>query len=268
MPRSLANAVFHRTMVELEEALTCDLIASRIDFLEGVKRWDASDEDILAYAVPNRFSRVALSGSSDGQEITGVAVVSLKDRTVQRDEIDVGRVVAATTPIGYAIHLVVTRRFLFVKKDRLINKILTVSDLNKLPTRVYLAALVLHFESMLADLIADRLADEDWLALLVEERQQEVLRLQRLKVSSEIESRLVDCASLKDKIIVATRSQVCREALTSAAREFSSVRADRVRELRNAVLHPSAFASWKAVRRLSDAVQDVRAWIDHLAAMT
>jgi len=263
MTRGAVGHVFHRTMIELEQALTCDLISSPIDLELGVKRWSAPDEEVFTYALRNRYSRVALRASQEGQgeDIIGVAVVNLRDRRIERQEIHVGAVIDAATPLSAALELVVARRYLFVRKGQQIEKILTVSDLNKLPVRVYIATLLLHFESLLADLIAASVEETEWLTVLDEKRREEVLRLQREKVWNEIDSRLIDCTTLKDKIRIAGNSQSCRRILASSPREFSAIRADRTRQLRNSVIHPSGFASWKAVRRVSDGVRDVQAWI-------
>src|SRR5215510_8313283 len=138
-------------MTALERSLTCGLIASDLDPQYGVKPLSAPDDDILALAMQHRYSRVPLRDDDSGRkvEVTHVAIVDLaRPRVKERRAIAIDDLISAETLIHRAIDLLQQRRFCFPLVHEAIRKILTRSDLNALPVRVYLNTLLAHLERM------------------------------------------------------------------------------------------------------------------------
>lgn len=260
-----ASQLLDRTLRSLERSLVCDLIASPIDFGGGVKPRTSQPEEIVAYALENRYSRVPLCGhGDDGGQIVEVARVDLRSGTlVGVDPADDYRVLAADTPIGVAIPILSKRRYLLLSASSRITKILTVSDVNKLPARVYLYTICCHWEGLLADLIASNVQELDWLAMLTDGQRALILRRQRRKQRADLDTRLIDVAGYGEKVRIVSQSSACWNLLASTGRGYSEAQAERVGELRNAVAHGrSPFASWRGFKDIAAAVSDMEAWID------
>jgi hypothetical protein len=199
------TGLFHETMTALERSLTCGLIASDLDLKSGVKPYSTLDHDILALAMQHCYSRVPLRNDDPGRmvEITDVAIVDLAEHRVpKRRAIIIDDLIAAETPLDRAIDLLQQRGFCFVLVDEAIRKILTRSDLNKLPVRVYLGTLLSHLEGMLADTIDAALCNDQWFIALSDGRQPEVKGLHAQKAREDSDTRLIDCTTLSDKATV------------------------------------------------------------------
>ena len=143
-------------MEALEQSLLCGLIATELDLEAGVKDLNAHDDEILDLARKGRFTRIPLRSREQGLDgpITHVAIVDLdQGRVAERREITVDDVISASTPIGWAVELLRRRRFYFVLDPDQIHKILTVSDVNRLPMRTYLHTVLDHLEGLMSEWI-------------------------------------------------------------------------------------------------------------------
>jgi len=136
--------------------------------------WATLADPVERLAMHHRYSRVPLRDDNPERkvEMTHVAIVDLAGRRVQeRRAITIDDLVAAETPLPQAIDLLKSRGFCFVLVHDAIRKILTRSDLNKLPVRVYLGTLLAHVEGMLADTIDTAFPNEAWFPGLAAARQ-------------------------------------------------------------------------------------------------
>jgi hypothetical protein len=95
-------------------------------------------------------------------------------------------------------------------------KLLTVSDLNRLPVRTYLHTLLDHLESVMAAAIGEAYPYDRWFALLSESRQAKVSELHELKQRSDFDTCLIDCTTLSDKATILARSEGLRPRAAAA----------------------------------------------------
>lgn len=234
------TGLFHETMTALERSLTCGLIASDLDLNHGVKPFSAPDDEILELAMQHRYSRVPLRGDDPKRkvEITDVAIVDLAEHRVQeRRAIIIEDLIAAETPLHRAIGLLQQRGFCFVLVDEAIRKILTRSDLNKLPVRVYLGTLLAHLEGMLADTIDAALPNDQWFIALPKGRQPEVKGLHEQKAREDFDTRLIDCTTLSDKATIIRKGSDLLKQLGLPSSNRAKRQFTLINDLRNRLDH-------------------------------
>lgn len=279
------TTLFHDTMLALEQSLHCSLIASELDFKKGVFSLDAPDDAILDYALPRRFSRVGLYEQWDAPEtITHVALVDLAEGSItSRPHLTVDDVIAGETPVAQAIDLLSKRPFYFLLEGYQVRRIVTVSDLNRLPVRTYLHVLLDHLEGLLADWIDVEFPGDSWLDRLDDKAQTRICALHKRKERVDFDTRLVDCTTLSDKGAVMSEALGLQVKLTETTdgmldKHDSLIVRLRNRldhgmppldknadELRNHVRHHGQFTKRADVAWLSRTVEVLRAWIEALA---
>lgn len=278
--------LFHRTMTAPERALTCELIASDVDLQEGIRPLSAPDDDILGLAMHHRYSRVPLRDDNPERkvEMTHVAIVDLAGRRVQeRREITIDDLVAAETPLHQVIDLLRSRGFCFVLVHDAIRKILTRSDLNKLPVRVYLSTLFAHVEGMLADTIDASFPNDAWFPGLADARQPEVKQLHQGKTVEDFDTRLIDCTTLSDKARIIRKEPHLKQQLGLPSSNQVTRQLKLINSLRNRLYHGLAplteecdtlrdhldhgqpLTKVRDVIWLSNVVSTMNAWIEVLA---
>ncbi len=232
--------LFHRTLEALERGFTCELIASALDLEHGVFTLAPEEDGLVRYAVEHDFSRLPLrSPAPDGSgEITHVALIDLTGRKIsERRLLTAEDLTSGSTPISRAIDLLAARRFYFVLTPHEIQKIITVSDLNRLPVRTYLYTLLSHLESELADLVVSLHGNDDWIDLLSVQAQRTIRDLHAQKQQDDFDTRLIDCTTLTQKITLARKLAPIRRILGHERRGTFDRAARPVYELRNRLAH-------------------------------
>lgn len=281
--------LYHQTMTALEQSLHCRLIASELDLERGVSRLEASDQEILAQALPSFFSRIPLY-SSDPQPgertITHIALIDLKGKCVQqRRPVTVEDVISGSTPIARAIELLSLRPFFFVLDPDCIRRILTRSDLNRLPVRTYLHTLLDHAEGLFAQWCEAIYPDETWLGCLTCDRQARVQELYCAKQQADFDTRLIDCTTFSDKANIVGKSERFRAQLLSLSRrkfqaEFMPIKRLRDRldhglpplaadtdRLRDHLSHGGPLTKQADLAWLDGVVRTLRDWIEALSQL-
>ena len=286
--RHMSN-LFHTTMAQLERSLTCELIASEIDLKGVLKLSSVGDEEILEFAARYQYSRVPFRDEKcpEATSITDVAIIDLSNKHVlKRPQISIEELIAGETPISKAVEILKQRGFCFVIIQDKICKILTRSDLNKLPVRVYLTTLLAHLEGLLADAIHQAFPDDQWLKKLSQPRQDEVKKLFKQKQQADFDTRLINCTTLSDKSTVVQKSDDLRKEISDLGRnkfdDCFKKKIIRLRnrlehglpaldekddELRNHLYHNQQLTKKTDVEWLSDVVTTLRDWIGCLTQL-
>lgn len=275
-------------MRNLESSLTCSLIASELNFNEGLKPYSASDEEILQVATKNRFSRILLTeeNSNQREKITHVAIIDKDSPTqVKRRLIRLDEIIAGNTPISKAIDILKDREFSFVLEHQSISKILTRSDLNKLPIRVYLVTLISHLEGLMVETIERVFPAETWLDNLPESQVATVRTLFDKKLKNDLDIKLIYCTTLLQKGLILKRWERVLESTASVSlRKYDSQvsRFNTLRNrlahglppvledldiLRNNIYHNQPLPNVQSVQKLASVVSTMQAWIDGLAIL-
>jgi len=232
--------LYHETMSALEQSLHCGLIASSLDFDHGVMQVDVTEDQILRYALLNDFSRIPLySTEHDGEKVvTDVAIVDLEGQCLEtRRGLAVEEMIAVSTPISDAIQLLSRRHFYFVLEGSRIRRILTASDLNRLPVRTYLHAVLDHLEWCLAERVEATYPNDSWMSLLPDGSQNQIHRLHKKKRSQDFDTRLIHCTTLSHKATVVGKSREVLAALSFDSQSTFDSSFEDIRRLRNRVNH-------------------------------
>ncbi len=232
------TTLFHDTMQALEQSLHCSLIASELDFKEGVFPLGAPDDAILDYAIDRSFSRIGLFGQEESPDaVTHLAVVDLNAKCIKsRDHLTVDDVIAGETPVAQAIDLLSSRPFYFVLEGHQVRRIVTVSDLNRLPVRTYLHTLLDHLEGLLADWIEAVHPENTWLDLLPDVQEDIKMRHTEMAVQ-DFDIRMVDCTSLTQKTRILRKTEDSLDDFQYASKRSYDRDANAIRRLRNRIAH-------------------------------
>jgi hypothetical protein len=284
----MKQSLFHNTLTRLERSLTCELIASDLHDGGSVKPFSTSDADIIDFAMQFRFTRVPLLGEMPprDKEISHVAIVDLREgRLIKRRPITADDLIAGETPIGKAIQLLSERAFCFVLVHESIRKILTRSDLNKLPVRAYLGTLLAHLEGVMASLIAAAFPDNAWQPALSASRQQAAHALFDQKKNEDFDTTLLDCTTLSDKSTIIRKSAELFERLDLPSEKEFDRQFEQIKQLRNRlphnlppimedcdtlrdhVYHGQQLVKAKDVDWLAGVVSTMQGWIDAFAQL-
>lgn len=237
--REARSDLFHKTMGALESTLTAQLVGSNLDLDSGVFPQDTTDGELVAWADgPERhFSRIPLSESGFAP-VTHVAEIDLPEQCVTlRRAIALDDLLAAGTPIRQLIPLLARRRFYFLLNGPDVGQIVTVSDLNRLPVRVYLFAILSHLEGLMADFIVDEFPDDCWLETLSDKQRTDVGELYAQKKYVDVDTRMIDCTTLTHKFTVIARTSRLRERFGAFTKASFVHHVKPVRELRDRMAH-------------------------------
>ena len=272
--------LFNQTMTTLERSLTCELIAS--DLTGSILPLETSEAEILALALEHQFSRVPLQTA--GQAIVShVALVDLQQQQIQdRRAVLPQDLISGDTPLGRVPQILQEREFCFVLVQDRIQKILTRSDLNKLPMRVYLTTLLVHLEGTLTEAIEAVLPNDAWKALIKSERVDKIQALFEEKKAADFDTRLIDCTMLSDKITIIKKSDQLSEKMPLPSNKKTKKQLGRINSLRdrlahtlppiteepdllrNHLYHGQQLVKVRDVEWLTETVGLLNAWIDGL----
>ena len=118
-----------------------------------------------------------------------------------------------------------------------IRQIVTVSDLNRLPVRVYLFAIINHLESLLSDVILRSLPVDAWLERMPDSQRIAVLELFEKKRREDLDTRLIDCTTLTHKFGIIARDGNLRGLFNARTTSEFRRNVKPIGDLRNRLAH-------------------------------
>jgi hypothetical protein len=171
--------------------------------------------------------------------------------------------IGADAPIIEFIWEVPERDCRLLVAGKKISGLVTVSDLQALPVRAALFALVTRLEIVMSERIKTEFrAGDGWIECLPPARQ-ELLR-QQIEAAKEgeayVESLL--CTQFADKVTILAKSGNLPESRTKFERDLRDSQ-----KLRDAVAHANEYASTRAkALQVCETVRSVSKWIEHLSS--
>lgn len=237
--RPTRSQIFHNTMSRLSAALPASAVASDLDLVHGVLPDYLPDEAILAWALEpaHGYSRIPLR-ATNRPGVSGVAELDLMGRRVtSRRPLVAEDVLASSTGLSELIQRLGHRPFYFLQVGDPVSQIVTVSDLNRLPVRIYLFGLLNHLEGLLVDLINDQYPNDKWLGSLTAEGREEVENRFVLKRERDLDTARIDCTLLSQKLTIIAKSPDLRQRFDMAKRKEFDAYARPVNDLRNRIAH-------------------------------
>jgi len=206
-------------------------------------------EPLVSYDFDQPAATVAMLMEARDFDVAGVRFGGMVGGWVARAELDDGRVddtvhdlradeiVSARLPLGELVPRLVDREFVLVSALGAVGGIVTRSDLQKAPLRMWLFGILTLLESQFAREIRARFPGDDWRAMLSETRiaRAEELQAERRRRNEHLE--LVDCLSFGDKGWILSKVPEVLERLKIPSRSEARKRIKDLEQLRNRLAH-------------------------------
>jgi CBS domain-containing protein len=148
---------------------------------------------------------------------------------------------------------------LFVSVFGRVGGIVTRSDLQKAPVRMWLFGMVTIIEMRLTRMIEHAAPEEDWRRYLSEARLQKAEELLAERARRNQDLGLIDCLQFSDKCQIVARNETLRSLTRFASRRKVEEAAKKLERLRNNLAHAQDIlaTNWDAVVELSDNLDDL-----------
>jgi hypothetical protein len=170
-------------------------------------------------------------------------------------------VVAGGTPLDEGLRRLAGRDRIFVTAFGQVGGIVTWTDVQKPPVRMWLFGLVTLLEDAFTGLIEVWHPDDSWKSLISAGRRakaEELLR-ERRRLGADVELRLVDCLQLGDKGLILLRREETRRLLDVPSKEAGERALKRLGQLRNGLAHAQDIVTgdWDMILRLAGRLDDI-----------
>jgi len=206
-------------------------------------------EPLVSYDFDQPAQTVAMLMAARDFDVAGVRFGGMVGGWVDRSELDDGRlddhvhdlavdeIVGARLPLGELVPRLVDREFVLVSALGAVAGIVTRSDLQKAPLRMWLFGVLTLLESQLAREIRTRFPEGGWRELLSSTRiaRAEELQAERRRRNEHLE--LVDCLSFGDKGWILSKVPEVLERLEIPSRRAARERIKDLEQLRNRLAH-------------------------------
>jgi hypothetical protein len=231
------------------------------DIAEALVSFDdsASAEAVQNFMESKRFEVV---GIREAGHILGY---------VERDELDIGRcgdyarpfddaqVVSDSLPLHDLILRLRESRRLFVSVFGCVGGIVSRSDLQKPPVRMWLFGMVTLIEMRLSRLIEQFCSDGEWKEFLSRGRLQKAEEFLQERRRRNQDLTLLDCVQLSDKAQIVARNVKLREMTRYDSRNQLEKAAKMIEKLRNNLAHSQDIiaSDWDTIVALSESLDAV-----------
>ncbi|MDB2681650.1 hypothetical protein N9Z14_03530 [Opitutales bacterium] len=137
--------------------------------------------------------------------------------------------------------------------------IVTRSDLQKAPVRMWLFGIISILEMQLLQLIKNEAKEDWWKDLLSLERQKDAQKIYKLRLEKKEEIGLVDCLQLGDKMTIFKKTDALFERTRFSSKKGWKSTMDKIESLRNNLAHSNEIRedSWPEKINLAIRIEDL-----------
>ena len=197
-----------------------------------------------------------VTGYATSKDLVGVRVCGDALRPFEDEE-----VVSGGTPLVEGLRRLAGRERIFVTAFGHVAGIVTWSDVQKPPVRMWLFGLVTLLEGAFTGLIDVWHPDDSWTELISAGRlrkARELLR-ERKRQGADENLRLLDCLQLNDKGLILLRREETRRLLDLSSKEAGERALKKLAQLRNGLAHAQDIVTkdWDMILRLADRLEDI-----------
>jgi len=213
---------------------------SAMDIAEPLVSFDAGAEaeSVLQFMTEKDFDLV---GIRENGLVVGYARRSDLSRGTCRDHLqpftpDDDLVPDTASLVEVVKSLAINEQCFVTILDR-VGAIITLSDLEKPPMRMFLFGMITLGEMLMTEIIRRRYADGSWMKLLSEQRLQKARELQKERTRRGQKVELVDCLQYGDKGWILSYDEEFRAALDQRSRKDARKAVKELESLRNNLAH-------------------------------
>jgi len=197
-----------------------------------------------------------VTGYATAEDLEGARVCGDALHGFEDDE-----VVAGGTPLDEGLRRLAGRDRIFVTAFGHVAGIVTWTDVQKPPARMWLFGLVTLLEDAFTGLIEAWHPDDSWTELISAGRlrkAKELLR-ERRRHGADVDLRLVDCLQLPDKGLILLRQEETRRLLDVSSKEAGERALKKLAQLRNGLAHSQDIVTgdWDMILRLAGRLEDI-----------
>ena len=163
------------------------------------------------------------------------------------------QVIQTSTPLAEVVSRLQDQSRLFVSVFGFVGGIVTRTDLQKPPVRMWLFGMITLIEMRMNDLIREGLADEEWKQYLSGGRLAKAEELRAERTRRQLPVTLLDCLQFSDKCQIIARHEPLRDQTRFQSRRQVEEAGKRLERLRNDLAHSQDIVvnDWDAVVELS-----------------
>ena len=165
-----------------------------------------------------------------------------------------GDTLGAAQPLLFVLSNLKERAWLFIRNGQSVDGIVTRGDLQKIPVRMYLFAIISVLEMQLLRIIRVRYPNDDWGRFLSPDRLAKAQAIFQARQHANAAIDLLDCIQLADKNTIVVKANDLRIGLGFVdpveARKFF----EHLEDLRNDIAHSHDIAShrWRSISGLAE----------------
>jgi hypothetical protein len=234
------------------------------DVAEALVSFDASTPaatvleraDRRGFAVVGVREHGLVAGYAHAGDLGEARVCGDAIRTFAADE-----VVDGGTPLDEGLGRLAGKDRIFVTAFGQVAGIVTWTDVQKPPVRMWLFGLVTLLEDTFTGLIDVWHPNDSWKDLVSagRRRKAEELLRDRRRMGADVDLRLVDCLQLPDKGLILLRREETRRLLDVPSKEAGERTLKKLAQLRNGLAHSQDIVTkdWDMILRLAGRLEDI-----------
>ena len=235
------------------------------DLAEGLVSFEAGQDcrDVSAAIAARGFT---VAGLVEGETVTGYLQASDLARAAGpcvafRRAFEASRCLDADAPLDAGLRKLRDADLLFVSALGRVYGILTWTDVQKPPVRMWLFGLITLLESAFTSLIEAWHPDASWTELVSDGRLRKARAIaeERQRLRGDSDQRLLDCLQLSDKGMILLRRPETRRLLGVASKEAGERALHRLAGLRDSLAHSQDIVTgdWDMILRLAERLDDI-----------
>ncbi|MFG0288865.1 MAG: hypothetical protein ACF8CQ_11850 [Rhodopirellula sp. JB044] len=169
------------------------------------------------------------------------------------------QVILNTEPLPELVRRLRDQRRLFVSTFGRIGGIVSRSDLDKPPVRMWLFGMITLIEMRFTRLIDRYCSEDEWKTCLSAKRVEKADQLVRERDRRNQSVALLDCLQLSDKLQIVARNDVLKELTQFQSRRQVEQMAKKLEKLRNNLAHCQTIVTddWETILALSENLDNV-----------
>jgi hypothetical protein len=218
-------------------------------FLNGFSAMDLA-EPLVSYDMAADARTVKADMDEKDFDLVGVRQNGLVNGYVRRQDLDTGccgdyirhftpndDLVPDTANLTEVVKSLAINKQCFVTILDRVGAIITLSDLEKPPMRMFMFGIITLAEMLMTEIIRSRYRDGSWQGLLSEQRLEKARKLQEERLRRGQKVALVDCLQYGDKGWILSYDEDFREAFGQKSRKDARRSVKEMETLRNNLAH-------------------------------